>query len=182
MVPEWREHYVSYNRLKKILKVLSTQHLNKPPDEWTIGVSLSTPAPTNAAAMPVVVETRDDASDESSVETEGAEAPTQNLFFEILEADMNKVQAFTKLQVKDMLVRCGVFARSGEGRHAQLVHNAVNGPDPRLPRWVPQVKQIREGLKSVDTLISTFTVGSEIPIGAVEQVDAIGQRFLEIEK
>ena len=49
MVPEWREYYVSYGKLKKILKVLTTKLLSKTPAEWTIGVSLSTPAPTNAA-------------------------------------------------------------------------------------------------------------------------------------
>ena len=78
MVKEWEEYYVSYKKLKKILKILSAQLLTKPPTEWTIGVSLSTPAPTNAAAMP--------ADGDSGSESTGNDAPervTENDFFKV---------------------------------------------------------------------------------------------------
>jgi len=134
--PEWSEFYVSYKRLKKILKVLAAQLLTKPPAEWNIGVSLSTPAPTNAAAMP--------SSSQSDDELEAAPL-TQNDFFKVLEADMEKVEKFTKLQVK----------------------------------------QIRAALKAVDGMMAGYTAdasSSTPPLGAKEQVDAVGDRFLKLEK
>lgn len=78
MVKEWEEYYVSYKKLKKILKILSAQLLTKPPTEWTIGVSLSTPAPTNAAAMPM-----DGESGSESTENEAPERVTENDFFKV---------------------------------------------------------------------------------------------------
>ena len=139
MVPGWEKQYVSYERLKKILKVLKEKLLTKPPAEWDIGVSLSTPAPTNAAAMPTVPD--DGSEDVVSLGTED-DALTQNDFFKVLEADMDKVQAFTRLQVRT----------------------------------------IREALVSLDGVMSSYTAGAEMPIGAKEQVDAVGDRFLKLEK
>jgi hypothetical protein len=78
MVKEWEDNYVSYKKLKKILKILSAQLLTKPPTEWTIGVSLSTPAPTNAAAMPVGGE-----SESESTEGDAPERVTENDFFKV---------------------------------------------------------------------------------------------------
>jgi hypothetical protein len=52
MVPEWRESYMSYNKLKDMLEIIISQMVTKAPAEWNIGVSLTTHAPTNAAAMP----------------------------------------------------------------------------------------------------------------------------------
>lgn len=142
MVQEWREHYMSYKQLKKILNILSQKYINKPPPEWDIGVSLSTPAPTNAAAMPEVdIEhgERDGDSENSSITEEALY--TQNDFFKLLELDMDRVQSFTK----------------------------------------EQVVQIRAALKAVDDSLRSFN-GGEPPIGIKEQVDAIGDRFLNLEK
>jgi len=145
MIPEWRESYMSYKKLKKILKILSEKFINKPPAEWDIGVSLSTPAPTNAAAMPQVDTEHlenDNQSENSSVVTSEEVHYTQNDFFKQLEADMDTVQAFTK----------------------------------------EQVIQIRGALKAVDASLRSFNGEGEPPIGIKEQVDAIGDRFLKLEK
>jgi hypothetical protein len=62
--------------------VLTTQLLTKPPAEWNIGVSLSTPAPTNAAAMPAM--SKKDSSDGGSDNGEEETAPlTENDFFKV---------------------------------------------------------------------------------------------------
>lgn len=55
MLPEWKESYMSYKQLKKILKALGDQHLTRGPAEWNMGVSLTTHSATNAAAMPPVL-------------------------------------------------------------------------------------------------------------------------------
>ena len=53
-VPEWKDQYVNYKKLKKLIKKLHRLMLADPTRApTTIGVSLSTPAPTNAAAMPL---------------------------------------------------------------------------------------------------------------------------------
>lgn len=48
-----------------------------------------------------------------------------------------------------------------------------------------QVEQIRLALKQADASISTLaksTAGADLPIGIKEQVDAVGDRFLRLEK
>ena len=47
MLPEWKESYMSYKQLKKILKALGAQHLTRGPAEWNMGVSLTTHSATN---------------------------------------------------------------------------------------------------------------------------------------
>jgi SPX domain protein involved in polyphosphate accumulation len=142
MIPEWKDYYMSYKQLKKILSVLSQKYINKPPEEWDTGVSLSTPAPTNAAAMPEIdIEHGGDNESIASANSEEAHY-TQNDFFRLLEADMDKVHVFTKEQV---------------------VH-------------------LRGALKSVDASLRSFDGTGEPPIGIKEQVDAIGDRFLKLEK
>lgn len=78
-VPEWADYYIDYNKLKKILKQVEVKLQTTP--KWDRPVSLSTAPPTNAAAMP---------------ETP---AVTENDFFSQLDADMEKVQKFTRTQV-----------------------------------------------------------------------------------
>eukprot|EP00614_Pseudopedinella_elastica_P010020 CAMPEP_0172590006 /NCGR_PEP_ID=MMETSP1068-20121228/8496_1 /TAXON_ID=35684 /ORGANISM="Pseudopedinella elastica, Strain CCMP716" /LENGTH=804 /DNA_ID=CAMNT_0013385687 /DNA_START=190 /DNA_END=2604 /DNA_ORIENTATION=- len=142
MTPEWVQHYMSYKELKKILKVLEEQMIAKPPsDGWTSGVSLSTPAPTNAAGMPTARDEDDASVDGLSIES-GAKVYTENDFFKLLEADMEKVQAFT----------------------------------------LTQVRLIRQSLRAVDESVTSYSSGGEVPVGVREQVDAVGDLFLKLEK
>lgn len=49
----WEDSYIDYNRLKKIIKTLESQHVNQAQSGFGIaGTSLSVPMPTNAAGVP----------------------------------------------------------------------------------------------------------------------------------
>ena len=105
MVPEWTEKYIQYKKLKKIIKILKQQMLTGPPAEWDVGVSLSTPAPTNAAAMPMPLNSENLSDDDEamdSLESPPGEPLTQNDFFKTLESDMDTVKEFTQVQVKQI--------------------------------------------------------------------------------
>ena len=84
----------------------------------------------------------DDGSEDASTATDASQHWTQNDFFKVLEADMDKVQEFTRTQVV----------------------------------------AIRDALRAVDAQVASLKSNGEVPIGAKEQVDAIGERFLKLEK
>ena len=78
--PEWKEMYMDYDRLKKLIKLLEEVHLGAPRSFNTFGTSLSVPVPTNAAGMP----------DNQQI--------SQEDFFNVLESEMKKIERFTKEQ------------------------------------------------------------------------------------
>ena len=66
-----------------------------------MGLSLSTPAPTNAAAMPEhTIDSDDEMANASDNEMGGSlTVHTQEMFFQILESNMKTVEEFTQKQV-----------------------------------------------------------------------------------
>ena len=138
VVPEWAGKYVQYEELKKIIKILKQQMLTGPPAEWDVGVSLSTPAPTNAAAMPANQQ-KPDASDDEGIDGTGArletlpgEALTQNDFFKTLEDDMDTVKEFTRLQVRQIraaLASADRMVQAGQGAAQNILIGAKEQVD-----------------------------------------------------
>jgi hypothetical protein len=58
MVKEWKAHYIQYDELKRMIRVLAEVESKSLAPEPTfaggrIGFSLTVPPPTNAAAMPI---------------------------------------------------------------------------------------------------------------------------------
>ncbi len=81
--PEWKEMYIDYEKLKKLIKKLSALQLSSPL-EGGKGTSLSIPRPTNAAGIPLAGEDQ---------------TLTQENFYAVLEEEMRKIEAFTKQKV-----------------------------------------------------------------------------------
>jgi hypothetical protein len=96
-LPEWREHYLNYDRLKKMIKDMEAAQMPvtdgatgniitmKIPEFCFIicflATSLSIPRPTNAAGVPI--------SGQASQED----------FYVFLEQEMKKIESFTKTKV-----------------------------------------------------------------------------------
>lgn len=84
--PAWAEYYLQYGKLKHIIKDLQAKNLQSPgPD--TKNVSLSVPAPTNAAGV---------------VEGKSVTDVNQEAFFTLLESEMKKIEDFTLAKVQDI--------------------------------------------------------------------------------
>lgn len=82
---EWKDFYLDYDQLKKMIKQLEQAHLMVPQSSISGGTSLSIPRPTNAAGMPVQ-----------------GPAVTQEQFYAFLEQEMRKIEQFTKSQVDQL--------------------------------------------------------------------------------
>lgn len=87
-VPEWKEYYLSYDVLKKLIKKLEEfqQFALINTENTTMTTSLTVPLPTNRAGMP-------------DFSTKQA---TQEEFFVTLESEMRKIEQFTKKQVQQI--------------------------------------------------------------------------------
>lgn len=81
-VPEWKEMYLDYDRLKKIIKAIEAKRM---PNTVTSekGTSLSIPKPTSSTGTP--------ADNDYGQED----------FFALLESEMKKIEAFTKKMVSE---------------------------------------------------------------------------------
>ena len=80
-VPEWKEMYLDYGKLKSIIKAIEANRVAETVSSEK-GTSLSVPKATNATGT---------LATEPEV--------TQEAFFTILEEEMKKIEAFTKKMV-----------------------------------------------------------------------------------
>ncbi len=100
-IPEWRDQYLNYDRLKKMIKDMEATHLSFPTDgatgiqnecaifnykenesSFATATSLSIPRPTNAAGVPITGKA------------------SQEDFYVFLEQEMKKIEGFTKTKVR----------------------------------------------------------------------------------
>ena len=85
-VPEWKDMYLDYDRLKKLIKAIEALQLPKTVSSEK-GTSLSVPKSTSSTGTPADVD----------------DANTQEQFFSVLEGEMKKIELFTKKMVYIML-------------------------------------------------------------------------------
>jgi len=84
--PEWAEYYIDYHALKKIIGDLEHAHIMSPGPNPQRILSLSVPAPTNAAVQPHAN------GDKTEL--------NQEVFFNRIEQEMKKVSKFTTKKAK----------------------------------------------------------------------------------
>lgn len=90
---EWSSNYLHYDDLKDLIKQLEDQLAQMNATEYTTkGTSLSIPPQTNARGLPL----------DRSISNVGLKKVTQEDFYKLLEREMNKIEDFTKTQVKQV--------------------------------------------------------------------------------
>ena len=98
----WQAHYLDYDELKHIIKVLEEQQAQMNSTEYTTKVtSLTVPPQTNASGMPIL---RQHSPSMGGI----GDLPvklTQEDFYKLLEKEMAKIENFTKAQVKLVRVK-----------------------------------------------------------------------------
>jgi hypothetical protein len=101
--PGWEDKYMHYKLLKKVIKALASRSAADQPSAASIGISLSSPAPTTAAAVPDLRDYDDDGETDSSDDLmiDLSKASHED-FHRMLEADMAKVQDFVVAKLNEV--------------------------------------------------------------------------------
>jgi len=116
VVEEWKQYYLQYDKLKRMIRILAEVESKAMAPEPTltgkIGFSLTVPPPTNAAAQPLgragkggggVMDGDSDDEDSSGGDEADAATPvTHELFFDLLEREIQKVHNFTDRKVTEI--------------------------------------------------------------------------------
>ena len=160
VVEEWKQYYLQYDRLKRMIRVLAEVESKSLAPEPTltgkIGFSLTVPPPTNAAAQPLsrpggVGGVMDLDSDDEGSDSSGdfdPSAVTHELFFDLLEKEIQKVHTFTDSKVTEIRGKLRDLSK-----RLQIDKNTVPGSQP---------------LAVADAIRA--------------EVDAVGEQFLRLEK
>lgn len=112
VVDEWKEFYLQYDKLKRKIRQLaeveSKAMAPEPHLTGKIGLSLTVPPPTNAAAQPLgragksAADGESDDEDSSGNDDSDPTPPTHEAFFDMLEKEIQKVRTFTDLKVTEI--------------------------------------------------------------------------------
>lgn len=115
VVEEWKQYYLQYDKLKRMIRILAEVESKAMAPEPTltgkVGFSLTVPPPTNAAAQPLgragkgmggVMDGDSDDEDSSGGDEADAAPVTHELFFDLLEKEIQKVHNFTDRKVTEI--------------------------------------------------------------------------------
>jgi len=98
---EWAPHYLDYDELKHIIKILENQLAGMNVTEYTLkGTSLTVPPQTNASGLPIERQRKYSEASGSDASQQHIRACTQEDFYKQLEKEMSKIENFTKSEVK----------------------------------------------------------------------------------
>eukprot|EP00624_Nannochloropsis_granulata_P006383 evm.model.NODE_47213_length_8085_cov_26.603340.1 len=115
VVEEWKQYYLHYDKLKRMIRILAEVESKAMAPEPTltgkVGFSLTVPPPTNAAAQPLgragkgmggAMDGDSDDEDSSGGDEADATPVTHELFFDLLEKEIQKVHNFTDRKVTEI--------------------------------------------------------------------------------
>lgn len=112
---EWKQMYIDYDKLKKLIKILAGLQLTSPQD-GSKGTSLSVAMPTNAAGIPMT----------------GDLSVTQENFYAVLEEEMKKIDNFVKEKVAEIRKQLKSYEKEVLDQRDVITEDFVNTLRPKV--------------------------------------------------